>query len=764
MRLRLFLWRSAIPIIGFVSTFVCTLVSYYSLRGELRKNEKAILLDISERLFVQFNLQYESTYLANTLGFMNSEIDMNSFNILSDPSISDIIGSVSAGWFPYVNSSGREDFVDKANLEYKKNGLNITYEITANYAPGLIGPRPKGDDMPMYPMFYSFPLSLTYIGYDMYIPAADPIDDAIRTGRPHSTDKIILSLFGGESNFVDSSGNLIYLNQDPVSFLIFHPVYNNDGDSTGVIGIAIEPRTLMDKLVLPFVGIISDVNLHVFRRTNFVFPEYELFYDFQDFEEVNPFTEVTIESSQDGRNTYIYNLLNEELDLDIILVMTSSTIPSSVYILILCIGILTTVLLSFAYLRQERISNTNISLSKAKSKFLSEMSHELRTPLNGILGMGDLLEVDVISKDGKECIEDLKICGNMLMAIISDLLDFSKIEAGKIQMKTNTVNIRDFSIGIMRIMKFYRSYVEKKNILNLNILVHESVPEYMTSDFDKIGKIMMNFIGNSIKFTDSGSITVELSSEKSVSDPPEFLCKHADETLFYLKLTVVDTGSGMSAENISNLFRPFSQVQLGRSSKGGTGLGLVICKEFTMAMGGNVTCSSELGKGTSFTSIIGAKTKNSNSFSGTKIKQMFKIEPVERQYKVLSRSSNLISDKGLNILIVDDVMINLRVMGKMLDAMSIRFDAVMSGEEALEMCKKEKYDIIFMDYYMGGMNGLEAAASIKKTINSDTPLYILTSNEYDEDIKFSKLNYIQKPISKNNFIDVISKDLNIRII
>jgi signal transduction histidine kinase len=762
MDLRLILWRSAIPIMGIFSTIVCTLVSYYSLRGALRKNEKAILLDISERLFVQFSLQYESTHLANTIEFMDSEIDVDSFNILARPSISEKLGSVSAGWFPLVNSSGREDFVEKANIEYKNNGFNFTYEINTNDALGSIGPRPEGDDMPMFPMLYNFPLSLTYIGYDMYIPATDPIDDAIRTGIPHSTDKIILALFGGPSNYVDEFGEIIYIDQAPVSFLIFHPVYKNDGSVSGLIGIAIEPRQLMDKLANPFVGIISDMNVYIFRRTNFVIPEYELFYDFQGLEEVNPFTEVTIESSSDT-NTYTHYLIDEANDLDIVVILTSSTTPSGIYILILCIGILTTALLSFAYLRQESISNTNVRLSKAKSKFLSEMSHELRTPLNGILGMGDLLEVDVISNDGKECIEDLKICGNMLMGIISDLLDFSKIEAGKIQMKTNTVNLREFSIGIMRIMKFYKSYVEKKNTLDLNIVVDESVPEYMTSDFDKIGKIMMNFIGNAIKFTDSGSITVKISSEKGVGDTPEFLCKSEDETLVYLKLTVIDTGSGMGADNISNLFRPFSQVQLGRSSKGGTGLGLVICKEFTMAMGGNVTCSSELGKGTSFTSIIGAKTKNSSSFSGTQLKQTFKIEPVERTYKVLSRSNNLISDKGLNVLIVDDVMINLRVMGKILDSMSIKFEAVMSGEEALEMSKKEKYDIILMDYYMGGITGLEAAVHIKKTVNSDTPLYILTSNEYDEDIRSSGLNYIQKPINKNKFIELLSNDLNISV-
>lgn len=336
----------------------------------------------------------------------------------------------------------REDFVEKAKIVY--DGTLIDYEITVGNGEGELFPR-YVDDEDIFPLLYSNPITLTYTRLDFRVPN-HPIDAAISTRRPVSTNKVILSEFGGLSEFVDENYEPISDEENPISFIVFHAVFAENDDVAGVVGSTFEPRGVISTIINSFTDSIEGIQVLVFRRRTFYGLDYELFFDLKNSEEANPFSEITVENSLGiGTNTYVAKYVNEDLSLDLIVIMSSETHPDpSNYMIIMVIGFLFTMGIWYVNHNLLLTSLINIKLSRAKSKFLAEMSHELRTPLNGIIGMSDLLEVEKLTNSVIECVEDLKTCGTLLLGTISEVLDFSKVEAGKIQMNTRRVDIRDF--------------------------------------------------------------------------------------------------------------------------------------------------------------------------------------------------------------------------------------------------------------------------------------------------------------------------------
>jgi len=750
-----------IPLIGFILTSLITYFTYESLNNAIKRREQLIANNIKDRMALEFELRISETSSAVFIEYIQANMTFSEFVTITSPYIKSISGASSIGWCPRVKPEDRIEFVNNSKEEF--SGI-LDYDILAGFGIGGLVPR-FVDDQDMYPLLYSNPLTLTYTGLDFGIPR-QAIDKAISSGRPISTDKIILSLFGGPSRFVDENLEPIFEPDNPISFIVFNVVYDDDENPIGTTVNTFEPRGFMSSIAMSFSDFIDDIQVLVFRRRNLFGTEYELFYDLKNSEESNFLTEVTIQNSlEKGSNSYISEYINEDLSLDLVIVLTSETSPDYVkYLSILITGFIFTLGIWYVNYKLIKISDINLNLSRAKSKFLAEMSHELRTPLNGIVGMSDLLENESLTVSGEECVEDLKTCGTLLLSTISEVLDFSKLEAGKIQMNIRRVETRDFFMNIMRIMRFYRTYHERKENIILNIYIDESVPRIMVSDFDKIGKIVMNFIGNSMKFTTHGCVGLSIYWDEEIpkdsltlKDPAtveqKFLQAQGGESIGFLRLVVKDTGRGISEENIKNLFKPFQQVQLGRASEGGTGLGLVISKSFAENMGGRIQCQSEVDIGTTISTWVKAKIyPRESSYLHGIIEESWTIGTDERDEIICSSKDQNV------VLIVDDVYINLRMMAKLLNSMNVAFHVASSGEQAIEMCSSFKYEVILLDYFMGGMTGLESAKIIQKNgINMHTNIIILTANEYDEDLENSGLGYIQKPVNRDLLMGIIKK-------
>ena len=290
--------------------------------------------------------------------------------------------------------------------------------------------------------------------------------------------------------------------------------------------------------------------------------------------------------------------------------------------------------------------------------------------------------------------------------------------------------------------------------VTMTLYIDESVPLHVVADIEKINKILMNFVDNSIKFTEKGTINVSI--YKSSDIPIRFRRKTkqltgqiSEET--YLKIIVQDTGKGISQKSILNLFQTQDYVQLGRSSDGYTGLSMLICKSFVESMGGGIECTSVIGEGTTFTVWVEVTTFPTDPmYLYGNISNSWVIEP--------DKHKEILTSQEASVLLVDDVYINLRIMAKTFKTMGITYHVALSGEKAVELCKKHKYQLILMDYFMGGINGVEASEEIKKdSLNTNTRIIIVTASEYDDNIKDAGLGYMQKPVSREFIRSLFAK-------
>lgn len=364
--------------------------------------------------------------------------------------------------------------------------------------------------------------------------------------------------------------------------------------------------------------------------------------------------------------------------------------------------------------------------SRAKSEFLANMSHEIRTPMNGLLGIIDLLEFTKLDKEQKQYLEIIKNSGNSLLSIIKDILDYSKIEAGKIDI--HPVPGKPAK-ELEKQLQLLNGIAQKKKI-DLVKKISPEAYERFDSDYDRINQVVLNLVGNAIKFTPiGGQVTVSMGVEK------------IDGDLYYLKTQVKDSGIGIPEEMIPSLTNPFFQVESSSTrSFQGTGLGLAIAKKIVELMGGELEISSEIGKGSTF------------SFSVL----LNKTIPVYEE-----ESGNLPNEREnwfgmnrecpLNILLAEDNDLNLQLMKLMLEQLGYNFRIARNGLEAYEMVMRFDLDLVLMDVQMPVMNGLESTKKIRQ-IKGKEDLFIvgLSANVFDEDQKRAMEcgmdDYLTKPI------------------
>jgi len=383
--------------------------------------------------------------------------------------------------------------------------------------------------------------------------------------------------------------------------------------------------------------------------------------------------------------------------------------------------------------------------NSAKSDFLARMSHEIRTPLNAIIGMNELVLRETISEKVRQRALIVKQSGQSLLSIINDILDISKIESGKMELVCADY---DTSSLLFDIISMIRIRVGEKPIT-----VYEKIPEnfpaFMYGDEIRIRQILLNLLGNSAKYTNEGKITLRADFE---FDSP-------DKKGGFAVFEVSDTGIGIKEEDLGKLFGVFSQVDTKTNRKvEGTGLGLSITKTLCEIMGGEISVSSEYGKGSVFTARFHQQISEYKPLGNI-------VEAFSKRFDAEKEAKNVtFCAPGAAVLAVDDAEANLLVISGLLSPYKVKVDTVKSGKSAIEAVLKNDYDFIFMDHMMPGMDGIETTREIRRLPDQkfkDIPIIALTANAItgmrDMFLSNGFNDYISKPIEINELDRIMNK-------
>ena len=347
------------------------------------------------------------------------------------------------------------------------------------------------------------------------------------------------------------------------------------------------------------------------------------------------------------------------------------------------------------------------SASQFKTRYLSNMSHEIRTPINAILGFSRILSTQEVTLQQKELLKNITISGELLLKLIGNILDISKIEEGKVLIERKIFHFKE---NIRSVLSPF-NYAASEKGLGFSLLIDEQIPNYVLGDAPRVTQVLVNLIGNALKFTKQGKISVKIELQKKVDE------------IIYIDFSVSDTGIGIEKEKQHLVFESFTQANESISTTyGGTGLGLAIVDEVVSLMGGKIVVQSPLytddnanGYGTAFLFTL--------PFT---ISLDVKSEPAnDKQIQQFSR--------GVHVLLADDNEMNRKLGAYTLQALGCTFDIVENGLEAVQKVSTNKYDIILMDMQMPICDGLSATRQIRAT-NTIVPIIGLTANVFQEDI------------------------------
>jgi PAS domain S-box-containing protein len=374
--------------------------------------------------------------------------------------------------------------------------------------------------------------------------------------------------------------------------------------------------------------------------------------------------------------------------------------------------------------------------NRAKSAFLANMSHEIRTPMNAILGYSQLMLRDPsLGKESRECLDTINRSGGHLLTLINDILDMSKIEAGQMTLNPSAFDIRSLVEGI-EVM--FRIRAQGKG-LEFGVSIAPDCPRFIRSDEGKIRQILINLLGNALKFTNDGSIRLKVTSQTR-------------DAQLWLFVQVEDTGVGIPSAEQGTLFRPFAQTHSGRKQQSGTGLGLAISREFAKLMGGTLGVSSDSGRGSVFGLEIPVEAAQADAvFSQLPKRQVLGIQ----------------GDKAApRVLIVDDEGHNRGWLNRLLTLIGFEVREAGDGAQAIQRWEEWNPEIILMDVRMPVLDGLQATRKIRSTPGGLAPCIIaLTASAMDEDRRMageSGVNgFLTKPVSEHELLAKLQEHLHL---
>lgn len=359
----------------------------------------------------------------------------------------------------------------------------------------------------------------------------------------------------------------------------------------------------------------------------------------------------------------------------------------------------------------EHIKNINLMRKKAeeanqsKSQFLANMSHEIRTPMNAIVGLSELIIEESRGRKMYDYACDIKSAALNLLGIINDILDISKVEAGKMELLNEDYYVQILVQDTINMIKL----AANQKGLKVNVDVDSNMPYKLCGDEGRIRQVLINLLNNALKFTRQGSISLRASGI------------YVDDENYKMCFEVQDTGIGIKEEDIEHIYESFKQLDMNINRKvEGTGLGLAITRNLVQLMGGDIQVESEYGKGTTFRVVIMQKMVT---------KATIKDNPITRE-ALNNTDLRMFESEGFKVLVVDDNIINRKVVVKMMEEYKFDIHEADRGQKAIELAKENNYDMILMDHMMPEMDGIEATGIIRSEceLNADTVIVALTAN------------------------------------
>ena len=377
------------------------------------------------------------------------------------------------------------------------------------------------------------------------------------------------------------------------------------------------------------------------------------------------------------------------------------------------------------------------SANVAKSQFLATMSHEMRTPMNGVIGMTTLLLDTPLNEQQRSFIETIRTSGDALLVLIGDILDFSKIEADKLELEQETFSLKHC---LQESISLVSAQAQAKQI-QVQAQIDLNLPDYVIGDVGRLRQILVNLIGNGIKFTKQGQVSVSAQLLQIQNSQCE------------IQFAVRDTGIGIPQDKQHYLFQAFSQVDSSISRKyGGTGLGLAICKKLCQLMNGDIWVESQAEMGSTFYFTIKAKIPQDNP-----------IKTEIQKGKIESTDANLDRNRNLKILLAEDVIVNQKVALLMLQNIACEADIANNGMEVLAALQRQSYDLILMDIQMPEMDGIATTKEIVRQYPPETRPYIIamTANAMKGDkekyLEVGMNDYVSKPIRLDSLTAALNR-------